>query len=53
MFFYHCRDDEEVPFEQLSIYQEQVPWACFREIEAGGHQFGNDLTLVAKDIKSI
>ncbi|MBD3616221.1 MAG: alpha/beta hydrolase [Gracilimonas sp.] len=53
IFFYHCRDDEEVPFEHLSIYSQKLPWATFREIPSGGHQFNNDLTLVAKDIKSL
>ena len=53
LFFYHCRDDEAIPFDQLSIYKEQLPWASFREISVGGHQFNNDLTLVANDIKSI
>jgi predicted alpha/beta hydrolase family esterase len=50
-FFYHCRDDEEVPFSQLSLYKEQLPWASFCEISEGGHQFNNDLTIVAKDIR--
>ncbi|HEY5745911.1 MAG TPA: alpha/beta fold hydrolase [Chryseolinea sp.] len=51
LFFYHCRDDEEVPFGQLTIYKQQLPWASFREIAAGGHQLNNDLTIVANDIK--
>jgi predicted alpha/beta hydrolase family esterase len=53
LFFYHCRDDEEVPFGHLNIYKQQLPWATFREISVGGHQFNNDLTSVAHDIKSI
>jgi predicted alpha/beta hydrolase family esterase len=53
LFFYHCRDDEEVPFAQLSIYRQQLPWASFREIPTGGHQLANDLTIVANDIKSL
>ena len=53
LFFYHCRDDEEVPFGQLAVYKQQLPWASFREISVGGHQFNNDLTMVANDIKSI
>ncbi len=51
IFFYHCRDDEEVPFEHLASYREKLPVAAFREIESGGHQLGNNLDLVAKDIK--
>jgi len=51
LFFYHCLDDEEVPFAQLGIYRQELPWASFREIQTGGHQFDNDLTIVANDIK--
>lgn len=53
LFFYHCRDDEEVPFSQLGSYKEQLPWATFREIPTGGHQVGEDLSVVADDIKSL
>ncbi|HMF73654.1 MAG TPA: alpha/beta fold hydrolase [Flavitalea sp.] len=51
IFFYHCRDDEEVPFDHLASYRQKLPMATFREIESGGHQLGNNLDLVAKDIK--
>jgi uncharacterized protein len=53
LFFYHCHDDEEVPFYHLNIYKQKLPWALLREIPAGGHQLGNDLTIVANDIKSL
>jgi predicted alpha/beta hydrolase family esterase len=53
LFFYHCRDDEEVPFAHLAIYKQELPWASFREISVGGHQLDNDLTIVANDIKSL
>jgi predicted alpha/beta hydrolase family esterase len=53
LYFYHCRDDEEIPFDHLTIYKRQLPWASFREISVGGHQLNNDLTIVANDIKSI
>lgn len=52
LFFYHCLDDEEVPVEQLSVYEQQLPWATFRKIPTGGHQLNNDLSIVAKDILS-
>lgn len=50
LFFYHCRNDEEVPFTHFAMYRKSVPWASFREVAAGGHQFNNDLTVVADDI---
>jgi len=53
IFFYHCQDDEEVPFSHLAFYKEKLPRAIFREIHRGGHQLNNDLTLVAQDIKSL
>lgn len=53
IFFYHCRDDEVVPFGQFNLYRQQVPWATFIEIGSGGHQLNNDMTEVAKDIKSL
>ena len=53
LFFYHCRDDDEVPFSHLTFYKRKIPWATFREISSGGHQLNNDLTLIATDIKSL
>jgi uncharacterized protein len=53
LYFYHCRDDQEVPFAHMSIYKQHLPWASFREISVGGHQLNNDLTIVANDIRSI
>ncbi|GAB3688295.1 alpha/beta fold hydrolase [Spirosoma flavus] len=53
IFFYHSRDDEEVPFAHFAIYRQKLPWATFRELPSGGHQLNNDLTIVASDIKSL
>ena len=53
IFFYHCQDDEEVPFSHLDHYKQKLIQATFREIKKGGHHLYNDLTLVAKDIKSL
>lgn len=53
VFLYHCRDDEEIPFAHLSLYKQKLPWAIFREIPSGGHHINNDLSMVAKDIKSL
>ncbi|HTD99840.1 MAG TPA: alpha/beta hydrolase [Mucilaginibacter sp.] len=52
IFFYHCRDDEEITFDHLASYRHKLPAATFREIESGGHQLDNHLNLVAKDIKA-
>jgi uncharacterized protein len=53
IFLYHNRDDEVVPFAHLALYKQKLPWATFREGASGGHQFDNNLTLVAKDVKSL
>ena len=53
IFLYHCRDDEEVPFDHLSLYTQKLPQATVREIASGGHQLNNNLTLVATDIMSL
>ncbi|MGN6162976.1 MAG: alpha/beta hydrolase [Flavisolibacter sp.] len=52
IFLYHCQDDEEVPFSHLDQYKKRLTRANFREIKSGGHQFNNDLALIARDIKS-
>lgn len=50
LFFYHCVDDGDVPVEQFAIYKQHLPWATFREVPTGGHQFNDDLGIVAADI---
>lgn len=50
---YHCRDDEVVPFEHLALYTDILPQAQVRELDEGGHQLNNDLSVVAKDIRSL
>jgi predicted alpha/beta hydrolase family esterase len=53
IFFYQCKDDEEVPLSHFNRYKRIVQWATFREIKSGGHQFNNDLSIMATDIKSL
>ena len=53
IFLYHCRDDEEIPFEHLIFYKQKLLHVHFREIAEGGHQLNNDLAIVAQDIKSL
>jgi uncharacterized protein len=53
IFLYHNRDDEEVDVADLAIYAKKLPQATIRERASGGHQFGNDLTQVALDIKNL
>ena len=53
VFLYHCRDDKEVPFEHLLLYEQKLSHATIRKKENGGHQLNNDLTIIAQDIKSL
>lgn len=50
VFLYHSHDDNVVPFHHLALYARILPKAIVRDFERGGHQFNNDLTMVAKDI---
>lgn len=51
LFLYHSRDDEVVPFAHLALYAQQLPHATVREFDGRGHQFNNDLSEVAADIR--
>jgi predicted alpha/beta hydrolase family esterase len=53
IYFYHSRDDEVIPFAHLAMYAEKLPEATIREFDGRGHQFSNDLSEVAADIKSL
>ena len=52
-FLYHCKDDDEVPISHFYQYRKKLTQANFREIKSGAHQLGNDLTVVAEDIRSL
>ena len=53
LFLYHCRDDAIVPFDHLALYAHILPEATVCEREEGGHQFKNDVSFVAEDIKRL
>jgi uncharacterized protein len=53
IFLYHSRDDEWVPFAHLAWFAERIPQATIREFDGRGHQFNNDLSEVAEDIKNL
>ena len=53
IFFYHSHDDTIVPFTHLVLHVEKFPQATIREFDGRGHQFNNDLSEVAADIKGL
>ncbi|RZL97293.1 MAG: hypothetical protein EOO88_62670 [Pedobacter sp.] len=50
LYFFHCKDDEEVPFEQFEQYKAEIKQAEFTEFASGGHLFENRLEKVAKEV---
>ena len=53
VFLYHGRDDEIIPFAHLAQFAEKFPQAAVREVDGCGHQFNNELSVVAEDIKGL
>ena len=53
IFFYHSREDDTVPFSHLALHVQKFPQATVQEFDGRGHQFNNDLSEVAADIKSL
>lgn len=52
-FFYHCDNDEIIPFSHLGFYQDKIPHATSRKIVGRGHQLNNDLHEVVEDIRPL
>ena len=53
IYLYQSRDDDIVPFAHLAMYADNLPHAVKHEFDGRGHQFNDDLTEVAADIKSL
>jgi predicted alpha/beta hydrolase family esterase len=52
VFLYASEDDETVPFAHRDLYAAAIPRAKTRTT-TGGHQLGNDLRVVANDIREV
>lgn len=50
--FFHCRDDEVVPFAHLALHGARIAQATTHALETGGHQFDDALTTVAEAIRA-
>lgn len=53
IYLYHGLDDTDVPVAHVHHYAKTIPQACIRTLECKDHQFNNDLSDIAKDIRSI
>jgi uncharacterized protein len=53
LFLYHGRADAFVPFAHLEMYAAAFPQAIVRALDGQDHQLNDDLSAVARDIKSL
>jgi predicted alpha/beta hydrolase family esterase len=53
LFLYHGRADEFVPFAHLKMYAAMFPQATVRPLDGHNHQLNDDLSAVARDIKTL
>ncbi|HEY5951925.1 MAG TPA: alpha/beta fold hydrolase [Kofleriaceae bacterium] len=53
IYLFHGTDDETVPFEHVKLYANAIPQAVVRTLANRDHQLGNDLSDVARDIRSL
>ncbi|GGD61514.1 alpha/beta fold hydrolase [Rhizobium anhuiense] len=50
---YHGIDDDEVPTAHVHFYAKAIPHAVVRTLEGRDHQFNDDMSEVAWDIRSL
>ena len=53
VYLYHGANDTEVPVAHVHLYAKTIPHAVVRTLEGRDHQFNNDLSDVAHDIRSM
>lgn len=53
VYLYHGAGDTEVPVAHVHLYAKAIPQAVVRTLEDRDHQFNNDLSVVARDIRSM
>ncbi len=53
VFLFHGTEDKTVPPAHQALYAATLPQATARRLEGRGHQLDNDLSEVARDIKSL
>jgi predicted alpha/beta hydrolase family esterase len=53
IFLYHGTEDKSVPFAHVKLYAKAIPHAVVRTLANREHQLDNDLSEVARDIRSL
>jgi len=52
LYLYQGRDDETVPFSHVGMFAKALPRAKIRRLQGRDHQLNDDLSEVARDIRS-
>ena len=52
-FLFHSRDDPEVPFTHMALYESRLPNATSRPIDGTNHSFTNGLPELVSDIRQV
>ena len=53
VFLYHGVEDEVVPIAHIDLYAKAIPYAVVRTCARSNHQLNNDMSQVARDIRSL
>ena len=53
VYLYHGVDDAVVPIAHVHLYAKAIPHAVVRTFERRDHQLNNDMSDVARDIRSV
>ena len=53
VYLYHGADDTVVPTAHVHLYAKAIPHAVIRRLERKDHQLNNDMSDVARDIRSV
>ncbi|MFS8055491.1 alpha/beta hydrolase [Rhizobium sp. BR 317] len=53
IYFYHGADDDVVPTAHVQLYAKAIPHAVIRVFDHRDHQLNNDMSDVARDIRSM
>jgi pimeloyl-ACP methyl ester carboxylesterase len=53
IYLYHGADDTVVPTAHVHLYAQAIPYAVIRTFERRDHQLNNDLSDIARDIRSM
>jgi predicted alpha/beta hydrolase family esterase len=53
IYLYHGSDDDIAPFAHVDLYARAIPQAAVRRLKGRDHQLNDELSEVARDIRSL